>query len=354
MITVNNQRDSVSLPPLVAKPKKGKSQTVAPTLPKSQGPKASGALFKKKTKPKSKRPPTETKESLPKPTEGYEKSHLVSSGTGTRKSQPLPESTVTPLKDSEGNDQPLDKDLTFMTSDKVRLKPRRVLKDEDQESDEKVLANGDDMDEDHQDDKEVRTPSPKQDHSEPSHMSRVLFNRTTKKQWEWHEEAGVSYTDLKASVDQYYDENIDHKDQTDKLVEASMSSLDRSSTTIGDIYKGMNVIINFSKKYLIQSKMIMLQTRKSMKPLSSHITETALKREFFSLRQDTSEIKSIMTERYAAFQGRPSSAPSGSFTPTLAVTDIQENVKGGMQPPLPLKNLFLTPRGRLKNQDWKF
>nr|GEV06994.1 hypothetical protein [Tanacetum cinerariifolium] len=180
-------------------------------------------------------------------------------------------------------------------------------------------------------------------------MSRVLFNRTTKKQWEWHEEAGVSYTDLKASVDQYYDENIDHKDQTDKLVEASMSSLDRSSTTIGDIYKGMNVIINFSKKYLIQSKMIMLQTRKSMKPL--RLSQNSLPT---SLRQDTSEIKSIMTERYAAFQGRPSSAPSGSFTPTLAVTDIQENVKGGMQPPLPLKNLFLTPRGRLKNQDWKF
>ncbi|GKD54615.1 hypothetical protein Tco_1288002 [Tanacetum coccineum] len=35
MIVVNNRRDSMSLPPLVAKPKKGKSQTVASTLPKS-------------------------------------------------------------------------------------------------------------------------------------------------------------------------------------------------------------------------------------------------------------------------------------------------------------------------------
>ncbi|GJY30703.1 hypothetical protein Tco_0414198 [Tanacetum coccineum] len=42
MIAVNNWRDSVSPPPLVAKPKKGKSRTLALTLPKSQGPKASG------------------------------------------------------------------------------------------------------------------------------------------------------------------------------------------------------------------------------------------------------------------------------------------------------------------------
>ncbi|GKC13014.1 hypothetical protein Tco_1009796 [Tanacetum coccineum] len=48
MIVVNNRRDSVSPPHLVAKPKKGKSRTVAPTLPKSQGPEASGTLSKKR------------------------------------------------------------------------------------------------------------------------------------------------------------------------------------------------------------------------------------------------------------------------------------------------------------------
>nr|GFC02122.1 hypothetical protein [Tanacetum cinerariifolium] len=55
---------------------------------------------------------------------------------------------------------------------------------------------------------------------------------------------------------------------------------------------------------------------------------TALKREISSLKQDTSEIKSMITEIYAAFQGRPSSDPSGSVTLTLALTDIQANVKG--------------------------
>ncbi|GJZ72761.1 hypothetical protein Tco_0636907 [Tanacetum coccineum] len=43
-------RDSVSPPPLAVKPKKGKSQTVASTLPKSQGLEASGALSKKSKK----------------------------------------------------------------------------------------------------------------------------------------------------------------------------------------------------------------------------------------------------------------------------------------------------------------
>ncbi|GJT55991.1 hypothetical protein Tco_0991045 [Tanacetum coccineum] len=38
MIVVNNQKDSVSPLPLASKPKKGKSQTVTPTLPKSQVP----------------------------------------------------------------------------------------------------------------------------------------------------------------------------------------------------------------------------------------------------------------------------------------------------------------------------
>ncbi|GKG29978.1 hypothetical protein Tco_0419876, partial [Tanacetum coccineum] len=40
------------------------------------------------------------------------------------------------------------------------------------------------------------------------------------------------------------------------------------------------------------------------------------------------EIKSMMTEMYAAFQGHPSLTPSGSVTPTLALTDIQANVEG--------------------------
>ncbi|GJS97838.1 hypothetical protein Tco_0804806 [Tanacetum coccineum] len=76
---------------------------------------ASGALSKKRQKPKSKKLPTETK--------------------GTRKSQPLPESTATPPKDSGGNVHPFDKDLTSTTYDKGTTKttprPEGSLGDKD-------------------------------------------------------------------------------------------------------------------------------------------------------------------------------------------------------------------------------
>nr|GEV95790.1 copia protein [Tanacetum cinerariifolium] len=145
--------------------------------------------------------------------------------------------------------------------------------------------------------------------------------------------AAVSYADLKASVDQYYDENIAHRDQTDKLVKAFMSSLDRSSATISDLYKGQNVITQLLKEISNVVKdgpatnQKINEATKTFARISSNITEvlslvkgfdfsallsivksiqvhaikkeeatTALKREISSLRKDTSEIKSMMIE----------------------------------------------------------
>ncbi|GKF65972.1 hypothetical protein Tco_0192489 [Tanacetum coccineum] len=81
MIAINSQKDLVSPLPLVAKPNKGKSQTVTPTLPKSQGPEVLGALYKKRKRPKSKKPSTKTKVTSPKLMEGSEQSYSVSSST---------------------------------------------------------------------------------------------------------------------------------------------------------------------------------------------------------------------------------------------------------------------------------
>ncbi|GKF24750.1 hypothetical protein Tco_0077072 [Tanacetum coccineum] len=82
MVIVNNHEHSVSLLPYtVKKKKKGKSQTVTPTLPQSQGLKTSGALPQKRKNPKSKKTPSETKVTPPRPTEGSKQSHSVSSGT---------------------------------------------------------------------------------------------------------------------------------------------------------------------------------------------------------------------------------------------------------------------------------
>nr|GFA23200.1 hypothetical protein [Tanacetum cinerariifolium] len=67
-------------------------------------------------------------------------------------------------------------------------------------------------------------------------------SRITEDQWEKHEEAAVHYVNLKASIDDYYNENIVYRDQTYQLVEASMSSLKKSITSIIDLYKGLEVI----------------------------------------------------------------------------------------------------------------
>ncbi|GJY75969.1 retrovirus-related pol polyprotein from transposon TNT 1-94, partial [Tanacetum coccineum] len=411
MIIVNNQRDSVSLPPLVAKPKKGKSQIVAPTLPKLQGPEVSGALFKKRKQPKSKRPPTETKESSPKPTEGSEQSHLVCSSTvpdpkdlernvqlasmglsstlneGTRPSKPLPEGTDAKYQEDQTQSSRLryqsltknkgkrlyegEPETQLMVLTYADVRAILLSKDEAQESDEEVLAAGMTW---MRTLRMIKNPDLKKfDNILPlierqlikylRKMSRVLFNRISEKQQEQHKEAAVSYANLKASVDQYYDENIAHIDQTDKLVEASMSSLDRNdpatnqkineaTKTFARISSNVTEVLSLVKGFDFSALLSAVKSLRDhavkqeeastawMKSSTNmawnlgsrmsrvELSQTALKREISSLRKDTSEIKSMMTEMYAAFQGHPSSAPSGSVTPTLALTDIQANVEG--------------------------
>nr|GEY17494.1 uncharacterized mitochondrial protein AtMg00810-like [Tanacetum cinerariifolium] len=124
-------KDLVSPPPLAAKPEKGKSQTVTYTSPQSQGPEASGALSKKSKRSKSKKPPTETKRDIQ-----LASTRLPSTlDEGTRKSKPLPEGTATHPKDSKGNKQSLDRDITFMTPDEGMTKttphPEGSLGDKD-------------------------------------------------------------------------------------------------------------------------------------------------------------------------------------------------------------------------------
>nr|GEU88319.1 hypothetical protein [Tanacetum cinerariifolium] len=146
-----------------------------------QGLKASGTLPQKRKQTKSKKTPSETKATPSKLTEGSEQAHSVSLGTvrdpqdpkrniqlagmrfpsaldeGTRKSQPLPEGTTTDPKDLGQ----LGKNLrgNKLPSDMEPINPSitNLLRTgaEYQESDEKeVFADGDDMEEDTQADKE--------------------------------------------------------------------------------------------------------------------------------------------------------------------------------------------------------
>nr|GEX30327.1 retrovirus-related Pol polyprotein from transposon TNT 1-94 [Tanacetum cinerariifolium] len=177
MIVVNNQRDSVSPLSLAAKPKKEKSHTMTPTLPKSQGPEVPGALSKK-------RPPTKTKVIPSKPTKDSTQSHLVSSGTipdpqdqetnkqlaSTAKTMSRPEGSLGD-KDSGGNIPPADIEPIHTTVADPSGAGAKYQDELDKESDEEeVFAAGEDMDEDPLIAKEVRTPPPKKDQLEPSHV----------------------------------------------------------------------------------------------------------------------------------------------------------------------------------------
>ncbi|GKC62098.1 hypothetical protein Tco_1089696 [Tanacetum coccineum] len=197
-------------------------------------------------------------------------------------------------------------------------------KDElDKESDEEeVFAAGDDMNKDIQAAKEVRTPSAKQDQSEPSNVQESASDSST----------DVSYVDLKASIDQYYDENIAHRDQTDKLVEASMSSLHKSNTTIRDLYKGLDVITQLLKD--INNVVLSLVKGFDFSTLLFIVKDL----QAHALKQDeelAAWAKSSTNMAWTlAFKGQPFSAPSGSVTPTLALTHIPVNVKGENVTPL--------------------
>ncbi|GJU38114.1 hypothetical protein Tco_1186468 [Tanacetum coccineum] len=180
-----------------------------------KGPEVPRALSKKSKRPKSKKLPTETKVTPPKPTEGSEQSHSVSSGTvpdpqdlerniqlastglpstlneGTRKSQPLLEGSLGD-KDLGGNKPPADMEpinppvadllgigAKYQTSSEVKSDTDPVklqtfgdvqafLLSEDELDEEEILAVGEDMVDDTQVAEEVRTPSPNRDQPEPS------------------------------------------------------------------------------------------------------------------------------------------------------------------------------------------
>nr|GEW76448.1 hypothetical protein [Tanacetum cinerariifolium] len=209
MISVNNQKDLVSPPPLSAKKKKGKSQTMTPTLPKSQGPEASKALSKKRKQPNPKKTPSETKVSSPKPIKGSEQSRSPAdhgfsmiSNEGMAKTTPHLEGLLGD-KDLGGNKllddmEPINPTVVNPSgtgakyhvdqTHSTRLRYQSLTKNEESDE-EKVFEAREDMDEDTQMVKYLRK------------VSRVLFNIITQAQWTQHEEVVVSYVDLKAAIE---------------------------------------------------------------------------------------------------------------------------------------------------------
>ncbi|GJR49228.1 hypothetical protein Tco_1399749 [Tanacetum coccineum] len=221
---------------------------------------------------------------------------------GTTKTSPCPEGSLGD-KYLEGNIPPIDMELIHTPVADPSGTGAKYQVDETQStrlSDEEVLAVGDDMYEDPQDDAEVKTSSPGPNQPDPSHVQESASNSSSPDLKKFDNTLPLTERQL-----------IKYLRKTDKLVEASMSSLDRSSTTISDLYKGLNVITELLKTINIAQEEASTAWMKSSTNMAWNLgsrmsgvelSQTALKREISSLKKDTSKTKSIMTEMYAAFQ----------------------------------------------------
>ncbi|GJX10690.1 hypothetical protein Tco_0200549 [Tanacetum coccineum] len=162
IIAVNNHETLVSTLLFSIKRKKKKFQTVTQTLPKSQGPEASGAHSKKRTKSKYKK-------TTLRPKQHHPGSHSPPD-EGTRKSQLFLKGKTTDPKDSGGNDQPANKGLPSTVSNEgtdveLDFEPLKLtsmadfqalLGDDDlkeDSDDDDVFEAGEEMDEDIQEPK---------------------------------------------------------------------------------------------------------------------------------------------------------------------------------------------------------
>ncbi|GJU78251.1 hypothetical protein Tco_1275321 [Tanacetum coccineum] len=190
--------------------------------------------------------------------------------------QSLTKNEGKPSHDGELDTQPL------VLSTYADLRAFLLSDDEAQESEEDILGAGEEMDEEPQAasiaEIQHQSPPPQADKPQSSHapsteasdtdsscddilkkyenilplterqlvkylrkMLNALFAKIIEDNWEKHKEVAVNYADLKASIDDYYDENIAHRDQTDKLVEATESFI-KFSTNITDIQSFMNTL----------------------------------------------------------------------------------------------------------------
>ncbi|GJY06644.1 hypothetical protein Tco_0373698 [Tanacetum coccineum] len=198
IVDVNKCKHSVNPLPFSIKKKKGKSQTMTLTLTQSQGHEALGSLPQKMKKPKSKKTPTETKVTPPKPMKGSEQSHSVSSGT-----IPDPKDPERNIQLAGENVQPVDRGLPSTVSDEGAAKTTPLPKGLHGDKNSEGLKPPIDME---PQTNPVDDPSGNDAMYQPDQTQSARL-RLTEEQWEKHEESAISYADLKASIEGYYEEN---------------------------------------------------------------------------------------------------------------------------------------------------
>nr|GEU34094.1 retrovirus-related Pol polyprotein from transposon TNT 1-94 [Tanacetum cinerariifolium] len=343
MVGVNKHEHSVNPLPSSAKKKKEKSQTVTPTLPQSQGPKASGSLPQKRKTSKSKRHTLRPRKNHPSqqrvlsnPTQSPHALYLIPkiqretykslgnvqpvdkglpstiSDEGSAKTTSLPEGLCGD-KDSEGMKPPVDMephtnpiadlsgtDAKYQTdqtqSARLRYQPltenkgKTFSEDEmaQESDDEEVFKAGKDMEEDTQADEEQhQSPPPNTDKSKPSpdqETQELKSGSSSPKLKIYDNILPLTERQLvkhlrKTFIEGYYEENVNHMEQADKVIDATMNSLDKNSIARGDLLNALNRVTETLKNiqdavkedHILNKKVI--EATKAYAKNSTHLTE---------------------------------------------------------------------------------
>ncbi|GKC14012.1 hypothetical protein Tco_1010794 [Tanacetum coccineum] len=143
----------------------------------------------------------------------------------------------------------------------------------------------------------------------------------TERQLDQHEEVVTSYADLEVSVKGYYDENLDHMDQTDNLVKETMKTIDNiSKSGIDERAIPLKDLNRFSETLEVNTalKEEMKKMAESYCTTSGNISGLTKHINNAKLLELLTKLEGMVTEMLQAFKGMSSSTPSGSASISTA------------------------------------
>ncbi|GKD38092.1 hypothetical protein Tco_1258299 [Tanacetum coccineum] len=153
----------------------------------------------------------------------------------------------------------------------------------------------------------------------------------------------------KASIEGYYEENVDHREQTDKLQKARILELNRryfeeyySEESIRHIHQGRYGVsvptLTKDHRGLSSIRRIHRDSIRRIHEIVDSLTaiessQADIRSKISSLKSDTSEIKSMMTGIYQAFKGHSLTPSSIVPQTTLAITEGLANADKSEEEP---------------------
>ncbi|GJV13777.1 hypothetical protein Tco_1355318 [Tanacetum coccineum] len=212
-------------------------------------------------------------------------------------------------------------------------------------------------------------------------FSEVLYAQVAEDSWEKHEEAAASYANLKHEIEGFDDGTYKANKNTDAALRNYQQILNlfkteaytKNSTNLTKLLTLMKTFNFLGLKSIVDSLKAVVDAQNdhlskwaessaslawSVGPQITRIenTQAHIHSYIASPKQDTSEIKNMMTEIFCAFKGQ--STPSSSVpTTTLALTKCPITVRGRVQLTLPpsllLKKLLILRGESLRNKEEK-